>query len=280
MTTAEATSGKIFLNFAWSGPNADCSQSIRVVDLVFDGTKEKISVNLPENINSIIAEKFPFTCRSYHDAVDFGGRKLKPLAEETHSNLLHVTIEQIHNLTVKAGFFERGKPRGPKIMDSSTGKITQQQTVRRSDVNVRLEIPEELKSDQTYSLVISSDNNLSLSARFVKEEVSSLESASSNLDRLGVEELQSLFGQVYIKDKRFEIQRMQAALAGDQQKMNRIIEDELANSQLLMNLANALQRKGVEPQTPQSESFQLESKESEKFHAKALKSLEDPCKTQ
>ena len=329
-TTATTTREKIVLNFAWTGPNRWNGGSslsgldVRVVDLVFEGAKIDISVHLPENINSVALQKLPFTCRRYHETErELSGRRFKPLAEETNHDSLYVTTEQVHNLTVRVGFFEKGTPIGPMVMDPS-GKITQQQTVRRSDRDVRLQIPEEWEPGQTYNLVVSSDANLSLSARLVKKEnvssstedgtrasrdefqermrnmgetliaegVRNLRLASrggfdssstadvvahgmrgviragqemhpeiraphtsppespSDLDRLDIDELQSRFEATFQQDREFESRRMRAASDGNIPEMNRILEAELANSQLLINLAEALQRKGVEPRIP------------------------------
>lgn len=332
-STAAATSDKIVLNFGWKGPNiwnGGSSRSgldVRVVDLVFKGAKTDISVHLPENISPVAAQKFPFTCRRYHETeVELGGRRFKPLLKETHPNSLCVTVEQIRHLTVRAGFFEKGRPIGPVILDP-TGRITQQETVRRTDRDIRLEIPEELEIGQTYSLVVTS-NDLSLSARLlkaqraegkmdgkrrtskeefqgrmkkmgealIKEGIQNLDLASkggagvfdsssttadvfahgmkgiirsgqqmhpeisvphtkpsespSDLDMLTTGELQSRFEATFKKDKEFESQRMRAALAGNIKEMNRILEVEHANSQLLINLAEALERKGVKAQIP------------------------------
>lgn len=102
----------------------------------------------------------------------------------------------------------------------------------------------------------------------------------SDLDTLTIEELQSRFEATFKKDKEFEIQRLQASMAGNISEMNRITTAELANSQLLINLSEALERKGVKPQIPQSECFQGAAKQSADTHKEALKDLEDKCKMQ
>ena len=158
-STDIATNDKIVLNFSWKGPNVwkgGCSRGgldVRVVDLVFKDAKTEISVHLPENINPEAAQKLSFTCCKY--------------AKETHPESLRVTIEQIRNLTIRAGFFEKGGFTGPRVMNSSTGRITQQQTIRRSDREIRLEIPKELEIGQIYTLIITSED-LSLSASLLK----------------------------------------------------------------------------------------------------------------
>jgi|GEM_PF-1551610 len=352
-----ATSEKIVLKFVWTGPNnwrggsSRGGLDVRVIVLVFRGAKTDISVHLPEDINTFALQRIAFTCRKYHDStIELFGRQSRLLAKETHPKSLSVTVEQVRNLTVRAGFFEQGRPIGPKVMDSS-GRITQQSTVLRNDRNVSLEIPEELELGQTYNLVVSSENIL-LSARLEKETVASpsaegkkevsgdeflrrmsnmgealiqegvrnFELASSgafsspadevahcmrgvvragqemhpgirvpyskpsqtpsDLDKLSVADLQSQFEATFKQDKEFENERLRAAMEGDVSEVNRILEAETANSQLLVNLGQALERKGVKPTIPQSESFMAASKESEELHEAALKGLQENCTMQ
>lgn len=170
-----ATGEKIILNFSWEGPSS-ChggwshgGLEVGVVDLVFKNAKTDISVHIPDNISVATVKKLPFTCRRYHETeCELNGRKFKPLAQETHPDSLKVTIEQIRNLTIKAGIFEESPHTGPAIMDSF-GKITREKRVLRSDREIKLEVPEELEIGQTYCLVVSS-NNLSLSARLLTEK--------------------------------------------------------------------------------------------------------------
>lgn len=73
---------------------------------------------------------------------------------------------------------------------------------------------------------------------------------------------------------------MRAAIAGNIKEINRIIEVEHANSQLLIELAEALERKGIKAQIPQSESFQSAANQSSEAQAEALKGLQETCKVQ
>jgi len=98
-----------------------------------------------------------------------------------------------------------------------------------------------------------------------------------NLDKLTVAELQSRFEKTFIKDKQFEYQRMQAARRGDVAEVNRIISAEHANSQLLINLAQTLEKKGASPQIPQTEEFQAAERQAAEAQANAVK---ESCKTQ
>ena len=353
-----AVGEKIILNFGWEGPSSwhggwsHGGLDVGVVDLVFKNAKTDISVHIPDNISVSAVKKLPFTCRRYHETeCELNGRKFKPLAQETHPDSLKVTIEQICNLTIKAGIFVKSPEKGPAIMDSF-GKINREKHVLRSDREIKLKVPEELEMGQTYSLVVSSDD-LSLSARLLKEKkaddrderkasedefkrrmrtmgevlvtegIQNLNLASkggvgvfdsstttadvfahgmqgvirsgqqmhpeirvphtkpsensSDLDTLSKEELQSRFKVTFKKDKEFESQRMRAVIAGNIEEMNRIIEVEHANSQLLIQLAKALERKGVKAQIPQSESFKSELNQSIEAQAEALKDLEEKC---
>ncbi len=359
-----STSGKVILNFGWKGPStwrggwAKGGLDVGVVDLVFKNAKTKISVDIPDNISTTTVRKLPFTCRRYQETeLELNGRKFKPIAQETHPESLKVTVEQIQNLTIKVGIFEESPNQGPAVMDSS-GKITREKHILRSDTKVNLEVPKELEIGQTYTLVITSHGISPIQAELIKEKqteemledekkaskeefqrrlgkmgealisegIGNLKLASqggggvfnststnadifahgmqgvvragqqmhpeirvpytkpsessSDLDLLTTEELQSRFEATYKKDRELGVLRMQAAFAGNITEMSRIIETEHANSQLLINLAEALERKGVKAQIPQSESFQSAANRHAEVHEEALKGLQDQCKTQ
>ncbi len=101
--------------------------------------------------------------------------------------------------------------------------------------------------------------------------------APEDLDKLSVDELQSLFNKTFIKDKQFEIARTKAAKAGDINELNRIVALEVQNSQLLMNLGEALEKKGVTPQMPDSEEFQSAANESAQSQAEQLHAVQEMC---
>ncbi|MFZ0565706.1 MAG: hypothetical protein WAM28_05940 [Chlamydiales bacterium] len=268
---------KIYLNFGWEGPNrwnggwSHGGSDISVVNLVFKNAKDDISVHIPDNISPSTVQKLPFTYRRYRDR-----REFKVLSQETHPSRLSVTIEQIHNLTLKAGIFTESPHRGLAIMGSS-GAASHQKRILRSDREIRLELPEELEIGETYTLVVTS-NDYSLSARLQKEEKqihpqikvpdSRPSESSCDLDLLSAEELQSRFAIASKKDIEFENQRLQAAKAGNLEEINRIVNAELKNSQLLINLSEALKRKGIETQFPQPNLDQ------------SLATLNETCKTQ
>ncbi len=102
----------------------------------------------------------------------------------------------------------------------------------------------------------------------------------SDLSKLSTGELQSRFEAAFIKDKEYEIQRMKAALAGKKGEVNKILELENKNSQELINLGDALERRGIKPQIPESEGFQTAANQSAEDHVKALKEIQENCKVQ
>jgi hypothetical protein len=278
------TNEKVHLNFVWEGPSSwqggwtREGLDIRVVDLIFKNAKSKISVNIPENTPASTVKTLPFICRTYHETeCEIKGRKFKPLAKETHPDILNVTIEQIRNLTIKAGIFEESPNHGPSFVDQF-GKITREKRILRSDSDIKLELPEELEMGQTYSLVFTS-KDFSFSARIQKEEKAK-SSDSANFEDLSKDELQSRFEVAFTKDKEFETQRMRAYTSGNMKEVNRIFELESANSQLLIKLAETLEKKGFKAQIPQSESFRSADNESAEAHAEVIKGLEQSCKMQ
>ncbi len=337
---ATAVNEKVTLNFAWMGPNSrnggsfQGGRDVLAVDLMFKNAKTAVSVRLQEGINPLKPQRYAFVCRKQSGA-------------ESYPDSLRVSIDQIHNLRVKAAFYEKGRSIGPRIMDSS-GKITQEHTLLKSYNKVKLEIPEELEIGQTYCLIVTSVD-LSLSARLVKEVdipreetrqdpfqkrmqqmgealiregLRNLELAStgggifsssstaadvaahglrgviqaaqevhpgikvphtkpsesaSDLAKLSPAELQTRFEATFKKDKALEKERAIAAMAGNVDEINKIMEDELANSQLLVLLAEVLERKGFKAQIPETEDVQSAAREAAELQAKAM---QDACKTQ
>lgn len=254
MAAADAAQ-KIVLNFAWTGPNrkyGGCAQGgadIGVVDLVIQGGKT-MSVSLPDDINPVTPKKFKFT--SLQSSLD-------------------LTIAELHNLTVKAGYFEKGKPMGPKFKDPITGKVTQQETVRRDDRAVPLGIPKDVEIGKTYTLVVASEG-ISLTARLVKDESSGEVSrmaegmqnlalassapaivsvhtrsldASSDLDGLSVQDLQSRYIQARKAHRELLMQWDQAFTARNREEYGRLGKAAQEQRQLFEKLSQALEAKNV-----------------------------------
>ena len=127
--------GCIGLNFAWVGPNTKkggilCGGSeVKVVDFLFEDIEEIVCIRLPSNINPKEPKNLSFT--RIINWKDFS------------SNLIHVTEDQIRNLTLQAG-----------VLHARTyHKI---KTPKRKDTPIALKIPKDLKLGNLYSLVISS----------------------------------------------------------------------------------------------------------------------------
>ncbi len=89
--------------------------------------------------------------------------------------------------------------------------------------------------------------------------------------------MQTRFEATFKKDKALEKERAIAAMAGNVDEINKIMEDELANSQLLVLLAEVLERKGFKAQIPETEDVQSAAREAAELQAKAM---QDACKTQ
>jgi len=102
----------------------------------------------------------------------------------------------------------------------------------------------------------------------------------SDLNELSIAELQNRFEKAYTQDKLFETQRMQAALSGNMTRLNELMNDEMANSQLVVMLAEALERKGVRPQIPQDNKFQTHAQQSQNAHLEGLQDIQNACNQQ
>ena len=175
-----------------------------VVDLIVWDLSTKISVSIPEHTNSADEpKKLKFSCiRS---------------GASTRPDSLRLSIDQIKNLVIRVGTFEKGRPVGPKIMDTRTGEVSQQQTLIRDDVITSLKLPESLEPHQKYRLIVSS--HLVVPNTNIAEK-------PADLNRLCVEELEKRFEAAFIQDKKHECERHLATLQGNTQAMNDIIARE------------------------------------------------------
>lgn len=68
--------------------------------------------------------------------------------------------------------------------------------------------------------------------------------SEADLDKLSKEELQKRFEVAFNKDRELEKQRNQAAISGNIPELNRLLEIESANTQLVVKLAQAIEKKG------------------------------------
>lgn len=167
---------KIIINFGWEGKTrrygglSRGGLEIRVVDLVFNGGKIDISVDIPQNLPPSF-RKLPFTCRRYLETERvIRGRSVRMIDKETYPDLLKVSLKKFiteGELTLKAGIFEPSPQQGPTIIDES-GKFVRENRVIRSDREIKLEIPENLEADQIYTLFVKS-TKFTFSACLVKD---------------------------------------------------------------------------------------------------------------
>lgn len=163
-----APSSIIRLNFGWKGPNRKDGGwqkgglDVGVVDLVFkNAIKTEISVSLPWGIAPAITQGFRFTMRDCNGTFPV----------ETHPDSLLIPKEEIQALVINLGIFEKSSVEGPAVMDSS-GKVTRELRVFRSDRQISFVAPKDLEAGGTYRLVITSQNTTSYQAEFVKEGTS------------------------------------------------------------------------------------------------------------
>ncbi len=175
-----ATSSNVIINFAWKGPASwggpteEGGCFVGIVDLKIKDAKTEVSVHIPHyDISADKIHKFAFHCIKYGDQTNvFHGQAFKNVLKESYPDLLKLKVEQVKNLTLKAGLFEESPRKGPLSMDTVTGKITQQTYVVRNDHAVKLTLPENLEIGQTYCLMIRSASAefADLSATLVKQE--------------------------------------------------------------------------------------------------------------
>lgn len=143
-----AVSDQITLKFGWKeiGSRVD----VRTVDLIFENQKRGITVHIPRNLPPFVIQECLFSCREIEMPQKRPSFK-SIVREETGTDSLQVTSEQIKKLIIKAHFFK----------EASVGLV---------DREVQLNMPEKLEVGQTYRLVLVS-KDLSLEASFLKEEV-------------------------------------------------------------------------------------------------------------
>lgn len=165
----------IWINFGYRGP---CSYNggyhnggidVRVVDLVFENAKMKICVHIPKTVNPRQINELPFCCHRYEEVKNKGYSINCPIIiKETHPETLQVTMEQIRNLKLVAGLYEEVENKR-MIFKDSFGNVTYEKGALRTDCPVALEIPENLENDNDYVLVVTSQNQASLSAHLVRK---------------------------------------------------------------------------------------------------------------
>ncbi len=140
------------ISFGWTGPTSayQGQLNIRVVDLAFKDEKTNLFVKIPENLPPLEISSLNFTERPV-----LKGRAVTLLGREALKETLDLTIEQIRNLTLKAGLFEDNTKMGIVI---------------RSDREIPLTLPKKFETGKTYRLLVTSDE-LSLQAQLITDRV-------------------------------------------------------------------------------------------------------------
>lgn len=139
------------INFTceWQGPNREGGLVTNLVRLNFEGAKAKFSVKIPNNSSQTHPQQLPFTCRRLDNVV-------------TQPHALTVTIEKMRSLKIFA------------CVDETTPPKT------RTERPIPLHLPENLEADQTYHLILTS-NDFNFSAALIKLDVEALKKAQENL---------------------------------------------------------------------------------------------------
>ncbi len=221
----------IRINFWFEGSNTfkggieHGGSAALVVDLIIKDFRAKINMKIPKDIKAIDEPKqLIVTCIK---------NRVK-----THPDPLGLSVEQIKNLAVRIGIFTKGEP---DEVDAKTGNVPKQPVLIRNDVKVPLTLPESFELYQRYRLVISS-KDFKFTARMEKEEAI----AVADLTRLSKEELKKRFETAFLKGIEYDSE--QATIKNDPPAFNEAIDREQKNIQLLISIAEALQKKGREPQ--------------------------------
>jgi hypothetical protein len=168
---AAVANDKIIVNFGWKGPSSwhggalQGGLDIGVVQLFSPLITSGVSISIPDGISPEVHRCLPFTVRKY--SVLPNGHNM--LSSESQPQSLILKIDQVKNLTLKAGVFEKSPHSGPSVMDSS-GKVTQELRLLRSDRDVPLVLPSNFEIGATYCLQVTSGAGLTIKAALVKEE--------------------------------------------------------------------------------------------------------------
>jgi hypothetical protein len=84
---------------------------------------------------------------------------------------MRLTAEKVKNLSLSCFLFSPGEPTGPLMMDQG-GSVTQQETVKRYEAKIALEMPKTIKSGEHFRLeLLSTDGIQAPNARLVRVEV-------------------------------------------------------------------------------------------------------------
>lgn len=142
---------QIKLNCIWEGPNSrilnDGWTLVSDIDLIFKNTTSKIRVNVPQNLDASMQYSLPFTfILSSGIESKIPGVKFK----ETSPNLLKISIEQLQNLAIRVEL----------IYNACSFNCP-----------ISLKLPSDFNKDETYTLQLFSNENLSINAFIIQEEL-------------------------------------------------------------------------------------------------------------
>jgi hypothetical protein len=169
------STNQIRLSFSWSGPTRGSGPlsplSVEVIDLLSLKKEADVFIDLPDSASPLNINA-PFSVRQLFSARSLEGRALTLRGPAVTSETLMATVEEIRNLTLRAGFFEPSAQKGPATLDRVTGKITRQEFVHRSNREIALKIPEDLRSGRSYCLKVTSSRDLSLLAELMADSES------------------------------------------------------------------------------------------------------------
>lgn len=166
--------GEIRINFGWRGPTswrgkgAHLISSIQIIDLILKNAANLISVQIPPNIQfSAKVHKFPFICRRAPvEESEIKSCKLED-SEQSSSSSLKVRIKEIHNLRIKAGIFNQLSAQYRALL--GLGEYNQHEC--RYDRIIKFALPTDgLKANHTYTLLVTSTKDLSLSACLIEDK--------------------------------------------------------------------------------------------------------------
>lgn len=311
---AAAVGGRIGLNFSWTGGSSFNEMKVKVVNLVFGDyitQTTRVSVAIPDRLSSSRVQ-LPFTVRqglekNQTDLLNVTAERIRNLTinvicfSNTQRSHIGVGVEvpsslepgKTYDLEVvsdcgsisarlvkkqmdDAGLDEAGKDEFRRRARNMGVALIEEGLQNLSKRNIDVSTPAGAYDHAVRGVVRAGKQMLPE----VAEPRTKPSETPADLDKLPASVLKERFEAAFIKDREFESQRNKAAAAGNVPEMNRIIAVEHENSQLLIMLGEALERKGIKPEVPQSAAFQSAATQAARDQVQALKNLQEFCKTQ
>jgi hypothetical protein len=156
----------ITLSCAWIG-NHKSNEALRIstIDLIFKGVRSDLSIQVPKKTDQEEVRNIPFTRQIKGESGD--------VLDKIECAAVKLTIGQIRNLTLRAGFFAESPLLGAPIRDGEGRTLGYEKRMIRSYRPVECKIPQELQGWGEYSLQIA-PRGLDLNAEIVKDFGSSV----------------------------------------------------------------------------------------------------------